>query len=60
MPAEWLAHTSPVSWEHISLSGDFLWDRAAATASGRRPLNLIPARSPPEAFVFRSSLALFI
>ena len=25
------------SWEHISLSGDFLWDRAAATADGFRP-----------------------
>ena len=35
--AEWLAHTSPVSWEHISLSGDFLWDKAAAaSATGRR------------------------
>lgn len=44
IPAEWLAHTSPVSWEHISLSGDFLWDKAAATASGRRRLNLIQIR----------------
>jgi TnpA family transposase len=44
IPAEWLAHTSPVSWEHISLSGDFLWDRAAAAASGRRRLNLIQIR----------------
>ena len=39
-PDAWLAHTSPLSWEHISLSGDFLWDRAAATADKRRPLNL--------------------
>jgi hypothetical protein len=30
-----------MSWEHISLSGDFLWDRAAAFASERRPLNRI-------------------
>ncbi|MCW3476285.1 Tn3 family transposase [Limobrevibacterium gyesilva] len=35
-----LAHTSPLSWEHIGFSGDFLWDRAAATAGQRRPLNL--------------------
>jgi TnpA family transposase len=35
----WLPHTSPLSWEHISLSGDFLWDRAAATAEKRRSLN---------------------
>ncbi len=35
-----LAHTSPLTWEHIGFSGDFLWDRAAATAGQRRPLNL--------------------
>jgi hypothetical protein len=40
VPDELLAHTSPVSWEHIGLSGDFLWDRAAAVPTGRRPLNL--------------------
>jgi len=39
-PDAWLAHTSPLSWEHISFSGDFLWERAAATADKRRPLNL--------------------
>jgi TnpA family transposase len=39
-PDAWLAHTSPLSWEHISFSGDFLWDRAATTADARRPLNL--------------------
>ena len=37
---ELLAHTSPVGWEHIAFSGDFLWDRAAALPLGRRPLNL--------------------
>jgi hypothetical protein len=40
VPAEMLAHTSPLTWEHIGFSGDFLWDRAAATAGHRRPLNL--------------------
>lgn len=35
-----LAHSSPVDWEHVGLSGDFLWDRASALPSGRRPLNL--------------------
>lgn len=40
VPDAWLAHTSPLSWEHISFSGDFLWERAAATADKRRPLNL--------------------
>jgi hypothetical protein len=40
VPDAWLAHTSPLSCEHISFSGDFLWERAAATADKRRPLNL--------------------
>ncbi|WP_327754347.1 Tn3 family transposase (plasmid) [Sphingobium sp. SJ10-10] len=39
-PDELLAHTSPVGWGHIAFSGDFLWDRAAAMPTGRRPLNL--------------------
>jgi hypothetical protein len=41
-PDAWLAHTSPLSWEHISLSGDFLWERAAATADERRPAQSQP------------------
>jgi hypothetical protein len=40
VPDALLGHTTPLSWEHIGLSGDFLWDRAAATAEKRRPLNL--------------------
>ena len=40
VPDALLAHTSPLTWEHIGFSGDFLWDRAAATAGRRRPLNL--------------------
>ncbi len=39
VPDELLAHTSPLTWEHIGFSGDFLWDRAAATAGRRRPLS---------------------
>jgi len=27
VPDAWLAHTSPLSWEHISFSGDFLRER---------------------------------
>jgi hypothetical protein len=37
---ELLAHTSPLTWEHIGFAGDFLWDHAAATAGRRRPLSL--------------------
>ena len=40
VPNALLAHTSPLTWEHIGFSGDFLWDRAAATADRRRPLRL--------------------
>lgn len=39
VPDDLLAHTSPVGWEHIAFSGDFLWDRAAR-ATGRKLLNL--------------------
>lgn len=28
-----MAHTSPVGWEHIALSGDFLWQQAAKSRS---------------------------
>jgi Tn3 transposase DDE domain len=35
-----LAHTTPLTWGHIGFSGDFLWERAAAAAGKRRPLNL--------------------
>jgi TnpA family transposase len=45
VPEALLAHTTPLSWEHIGLSGDFLWDHAAATAAKRRPLNLGRARA---------------
>ncbi len=40
---ELLVHTSPVGWEHIAFSGDFLWDRAAQVTS-RKPLNLATKR----------------
>jgi len=41
---ELLAHVSPVGWGHSAFSGDFLWDRAAAFGSGRRPLNVARVR----------------
>jgi TnpA family transposase len=43
VPEDLLAHTSPVAWEHIAFSGDFLWDRAAQ-ATNRKPLNLSSRR----------------
>jgi hypothetical protein len=62
VPFELLAQTSPLTWEHIGFSGDFLWDRAAATAGHRRPLNLGRARGSlmsEDTFPKRSTLALF-
>lgn len=44
-PDSLLAHTSPVGWEHIGFSGDFLWDRAAVPLAARRPLNLTRERT---------------
>ena len=44
MPEQLLAHSSPVGWEHIAFSGDFLWDRAARRAD-HKPLNLSPDRA---------------
>ena len=41
---ELLMHTSPVGWNHIAFSGDFLWERAAATLVARRELNYAPLR----------------
>jgi hypothetical protein len=40
VPDELMAHTSPVGWEHIAFSGDFLWDRAAQ-ATSRKALNIL-------------------
>jgi TnpA family transposase len=39
VPDKLIAHTSPVEWEHIAFSGDFLWDRAAQ-ATSRQALNI--------------------
>ena len=39
VPLELLTHTSPVGWEHIAFSGDFLWDRAAERTA-HKSLNL--------------------
>jgi TnpA family transposase len=45
IPDELLAHVSPVGWNHIGFSGDFLWDRAATSATDdRKPLKLIEER----------------
>ena len=61
VPDAWLAHTSPLSWEHTSFSGDVLWKRAAATADKRRPLDLGQTRvaARPATFSVRPVVSLF-
>lgn len=43
VPVDLLAHTSPIGWEHIAFSGDFLWERAAAS-TGRKAL-ILPSQT---------------
>ncbi len=44
VPDNLLAHTSPLGWSHISLTGDYLWDQAATAVDGFRPLNIMRGR----------------
>ena len=48
VPDHLLAHLSPLGWEHINLTGDYIWialQDASENHDGLRPL-----RTPPEAF----------
>ena len=45
VPDHLLAHLSPLGWEHVNLTGDYIWSSAAnATENhgGLKPLRLIP------------------
>ena len=35
IPAEFLAHVSPLGWEHINLTGEYRWPRTGSTGSSR-------------------------
>jgi hypothetical protein len=39
-PDDVLAHVSPLGWEHISLTGDYLWGQTAQTRLDYWPLRL--------------------
>jgi hypothetical protein len=39
-----IAHTSPVGWSHISLTGAYLWEQAAIAVDCFRPLNVSGSR----------------
>ena len=40
IPDELLRHISPLSWEHINLTGSYSWDTAQQLPEGFRPLRL--------------------
>ena len=42
-PPTLLQHLSPLGWQHINLTGDYLWNEPPAAPSGRRPLKAITA-----------------
>jgi len=44
VPDHLLAHTSPLGWSHIGLTGDYLWEQAAIAVDGFRPLNIARSR----------------
>jgi TnpA family transposase len=42
IPDDLLAHVAPLGWEHIALTGDYVWT-ASNAASGFRPLRDVPS-----------------
>ena len=38
VPNEFLRHLSPLGWQHINLTGDYLWTDAPSLAGDMRPL----------------------
>ncbi|GAC1480498.1 MAG: hypothetical protein NVS2B11_05360 [Acetobacteraceae bacterium] len=46
VPDHLLAHLSPLGWEHVNLTGDYIWAAArdvSENASGLRPPRVAPA-----------------
>jgi hypothetical protein len=45
VPDELLAHLSPLGWEHVNLTGDYIWaeaDEVTENRDGYRPLRAVP------------------
>ena len=45
VPDEFLAHLSPLGWEHVNLTGDYVWSEANEVTENRdgyRPLRAMP------------------
>jgi TnpA family transposase len=44
---ELLSHLSPLGWEHINLTGDYVWNRKGSPRKGHyRPLRAVPEGTP--------------
>jgi hypothetical protein len=48
VPDDMLAHLSPPGWEHVNLTGDYVWGGQHSTSEN--PGRLRPLRTPQEAF----------
>jgi Tn3 transposase DDE domain-containing protein len=52
VPDHLLAHLSPLGWEHVNLTGDYVWSRAdqrTVNADGYRPLRMASEAALPAA-----------
>ena len=49
IPDDLLAHVAPLGWEHIALTGDYVWANGSATPDFR------PLRDVPSAFMARAA-----
>ena len=52
VPDHLLAHLSPLGWEHVNLTGDYVWSRAdqkTVNADGYRPLRTVSETALPAA-----------
>lgn len=48
VPDHLLAHLSPLGWEHVNLTGDYIW---ATPEASENPNGLMPLRLAPESFL---------
>jgi hypothetical protein len=48
VPDELLAHLSPLGWEHVNLTGDYVWGGQRSMSENTGGLH--PPRTPREAF----------
>ncbi len=49
VPEELLAHLSPLGWEHVNLTGDYVWapaDEVSENPDGYKPLRPLPEAVP--------------